>query len=97
LSGLFRCPEQLELQFLLVATPLVLDVEDGACGNVQPFAGDLDGKRSLRLDCVGQPAELGNELGAALGPGEIAVCHELFLETMRLGQRRLKPVRRKNR
>ena len=46
---------------------LVLDVERRVSGNPEPLAGDLDRERSLRLQRVGETAQLGDELGARVG------------------------------
>jgi hypothetical protein len=68
-------PDQLELEFLFLSAALMLDIEGGVRWDVQPLAADLDRERVLRLDRIGEPTELGNELGAGVGLGEIAVGH----------------------
>src|SRR5918997_183751 len=56
-------PLELELELLFVPLSLVLDVELGASGHVDPLSRDLDLEPLARLEVVGQPAQLRHELG----------------------------------
>src|SRR5919112_5446684 len=55
-------PLELELDLLLIALPLMLDVELGTGGHVDSLPGNLDLEALARLQRIGKPSQLRHEL-----------------------------------
>jgi hypothetical protein len=61
-NALSAAPFKLEFDLLLIAFPFVFDGKGSFCRNMEPLAGNPNGKRFALFQAVGQPAQLGCHL-----------------------------------
>ena len=69
----FPSPQQLELQFLNVASSLMLDIEIYLRRDSESLPRDLDGEWFCSLERVCKPTELGDELRSRVRANEITI------------------------
>src|SRR5215207_1885950 len=66
-------PLELELDLLLIALPLMLDVELGTGGHVDSLPGNLDLEPLARLQRIGKPSQLRHELRGGVDLLDVSV------------------------
>jgi len=68
-------PDQLKLQLVAFAHPLVLDIEHRIGRDAQPLARHLNVKCLAGFDCIGEAAQFGRELGMRIGFSQVTLGH----------------------
>src|SRR6476659_2295228 len=70
-------PGELELDLLVLLAALVLDRELGADGDLEALTSDLDAERLVLLQSIGQPPQLGYQLGGGVDALDVTstLCH----------------------
>jgi hypothetical protein len=76
-------PSQLQFDLLGATRTLVLDAELGVPGYPKSFACDLDAERPARLERVGEPSQLGDEVGDGCNGFDVTFGHGTILAERR--------------
>jgi hypothetical protein len=79
--GGIQRPGELELDLLVLLAALVLDGELGADGDLEALTSDLDAERLVLLQGIGQPPQLGYQLGGGVDALDVTstLCHVLSM------------------